>query len=873
VSGSSRARCTIIDLGLTMQLRRVTATIHLVVAGLVLAQGGCVPDTGSLVPKAGNMPAASGTTVSRPTNVANHEIPGTASAVASDAADRTAQSAASTATSPDGAAPGTTASSASASPDNHGPSSMVPRPARAANASPSVVPSVSPTAKPATAANTPAPQTPAEVIAVTLAKANTIALIDPVTDKVTRTLDLTRPTGAMTLAPDGRSAWVFGPHAGQSFVSWFDALTGARHEDIQFKQNDSPDAVAFSSDGTHAFIAMGADASAPSDPGTIAFASADGREFGRVTVGRQTKGVQIRRHLSSLAVSPGPNGDVLYAAGQASGVVWALDAASGAVVSEIEVGGGPTKILVDPARQRAYVLLDTLNQVVALDTTTLAITNRLNLPSHAIDATIGPDGTLFIAGGDTSAELWVVEPSATDIRSRVPIGGQVVGLTMSSDGKSLYLADAAASALNVVSADTIQVTRAIALPSEPLGVVDARSSASGQQLTAAPSAAAGATAAATPALVATPTPLPEGARQPDHLPADAIAEPFLSGADAPVALAFAPDGRLFYNEVQTGNIRVVQNGALLPDPFYQFLVSDQPGTGLVGLTLDPNFQENHYVYAFFTAPADRKSGGGTSGPNEILRLTDVDNKGTSVTPILRDLPSGDTHTSGALRFGPDGKLYVALGDNDKGTYAQDLTTLAGKILRVNPDGSVPDDNPFVGDPSRQGAIWAYGLHNPYSFAFHPVGHQLLSVDNGRGSSDALNLIVRGANYGWPPPAGAQSKPAGVTDPLASMSPAIGPTGSTFYTGDQMPDWKNDWFYCNAGQAELRRVRLAPGSFDRIVSEEVVKQGCSYDVVTGPDGALYYSDAKGIYRIRRTGAEVVPAVKMGAVPQPAAIETP
>jgi glucose/arabinose dehydrogenase len=184
--------------------------------------------------------------------------------------------------------------------------------------------------------------------------------------------------------------------------------------------------------------------------------------------------------------------------------------------------------------------------------------------------------------------------------------------------------------------------------------------------------------------------------------------------------------------------------------------------------------------------------------------------------------------------------------------------MPGKILRVNPDGSIPDDNPFVGDQSKQGAIWAYGLHNPFSFAFHPVGHELLAVENGRGGNDALDLITRGANYGWPA-AGSQSR-AGMNDPIAVMNPPIGPTGSTFYTGDQLPEWRNDWFYCNADQGQLRRVRLAPGSFDRIVFEEVVKQGCSYDVVTGPDGALYYSDAKGIYRIRRSAADVLPAVK-------------
>lgn len=770
------------------------------------------------------------------------------------------------------AVPATLVSATPANPDpENTPTATVVSPRPAARAAASALPSVSATPKRAAAATTPTPQTLAEVVAVGLAKDNRIALIDPATGKLVRMLDLARPAGNMALAPDGSSAWVFGARAGQSSLANIDVLTGAKHEDVQFHQGDSPEAVTFSSDGTRAFVAMGSDPSSPPGPSTIAFVSASGRESGRITVGRQTRGVQIRRHLSSLAISPGPNGDVLYAAGQASGVVWALDAGSGAVLSEIEVGGGPTSIAVDPGRARAYVLVDTLNEVVVIDTTTLTVTNRLPLPSRAIAQTIGPDGTVFITGGDPSGELWVVEPNATDIRSRVPIGGQPVGLAISSDGKSLYVPDAATSALAVVSADTIQVTRSIPLPSAPLSVVDAGGTRSGTQLTTSGTPAGGGTPAPAPTLISAPTPLPEGAPQPDHLPAQASAEPFVSGAELPVALAFAPDGRLFYNELRTGKIRVVQNGALLPDPFYQFLVADQPASGLIGLTLDPDFPDNHYVYAFFTSVSvDRKSGPGTSGPNEVVRLTDVNSKGTELTPVLRDLPSGDIHTAGTLRFGPDGKLYVSLGDNDKGTYAQDLNTLPGKILRINRDGSIPDDNPFVGDPSKQGLIWAYGLHNASSFAFHPVGNQLLAVENGRAGSDALDLIVRGANYGWA--AGGVVK-AGVNDPLAVINPPIGPTGSTFYTGDQMPEWTNDWFYCNADQGQLRRVRLAPDSFDRIAFEEVVKQGCAYDVVTGPDGALYYSDAKGIYRIRRSGADVLPAVKMGLAPQPTATDRP
>jgi len=352
------------------------------------------------------------------------------------------------------------------------------------------------------------------------------------------------------------------------------------------------------------------------------------------------------------------------------------------------------------------------------------------------------------------------------------------------------------------------------------------------------------------------------------MPSGVVSDTFLADAQFPVAMAFAPDGMLFYNELHTGKIRVVQNGTLLPDPFYQFKVAGQPETGLIGLTLDPNFAQTHYVYVFYTSVPEDQDNGGPNGPNEVVRLTDVANKGTDLTPILRDLPSAPIHNSGTLRFGPDGKLFVALGDNDQGSNAQDLGTLAGKILRVNPDGSIPTDNPFVGQTGKQPAIWAYGLRNPYSFDFDPLSHGLLATENGPGDNDELDIILKGANYGWPP-TGYKYK-AGIVDPIAVMNPPIGPTGMTFYTSDQIPDWKNDWFYCNYHQGQLRRVRLAPESRDRVVFEEIVKNGCSLNVATGPDGALYYSSPKSISRIHSSAAvNLLPVVTSSTAQQPTA----
>jgi plastocyanin len=284
--------------------------------------------------------------------------------------------------------------------------------------------------------------------------------------------------------------------------------------------------------------------------------------------------------------------------------------------------------------------------------------------------------------------------------------------------------------------------------------------------------------------------------------------------------------------------------------------------------LDPDFANNHYVYVYYTSVPEGQDNGGPNGPNELVRLTEVANKGTDLTPILPDLPSGQIHNSGTLRFGPDGKLYVSIGDTDHGWNVQDLGTLAGKTLRVNPDGSAPDDNPFVGQVGAEPAVWAYGLRNAWSFDFDPLSHNILATQNGPGDNDELDLIVRGGNYGWPPN-GYKYKP-GVVDPIAVMNPQLAPTGTAFYTGDQVPEWKNDMFYCNYHQAQLRRVRLAPESRDRIVFEEIVKNGCGLNVATGPDGALYYTNSKGIYRIRSSNAAHLiapPELDPSATPMP------
>ena len=701
---------------------------------------------------------------------------------------------------------------------------------------------------------------PSEILAIASQADRSVQLLNIATGTLSGSVDVGIPPQNMVLAPDGQTAWIFSSTPGELDFARLNLLKG--NKDSR-RLGDGPSMAAFSTDGRRAYVALAAGYESPPPPSRIVFLDmATDAEFGRVEVGLQSPDVQIQRRLVALGIAPGPTGDVLYTAGQASGTVWALDAGSGAPIGEIEVGGGPFALIPDAVHQRVYVLADTINELIAIDTTTQAVANRLSLPGRPTGAALAPEGRLYIAGGDQGV-VWTVDTDQWQLSTSMLVGSHPTGLALSPDGARLYVALSGESSLAVIDASRMRITSRIAVGRDPVALL-VESGASGVDATPTPPSASVPRPLETPTLVPSPTSLPNGALPPEHLPSGAVSEAFMP-ADWPVTIAFAPDGTLFYNELHSGKIRIVRNGVLLPDPFYQFTVSGEPEAGLIGLALDPNFATNHYVYVYYTSVPDGQDNGGPNGPNELVRLTDVEDRGTDLTSILPDLPSGQIHNSGTLRFGPDGKLYVSIGDTDHGWNVQDLSTLAGKILRINSDGSAPLDNPFVGQHDAEAAVWAYGLRNAWSFDFDPLSHNILATQNGPGDNDELDLIVRGGNYGWPPN-GYKYKP-GVVDPIAVMNPQLAPTGAAFYTGDQIPDWKNDWFYCNYHQGQLRRVRLAPESRDRIVFEEIAKNGCGLNVATGPDGALYYTNPKGIYRIRSANAThliAAPAVDASAL---------
>jgi glucose/arabinose dehydrogenase len=345
-----------------------------------------------------------------------------------------------------------------------------------------------------------------------------------------------------------------------------------------------------------------------------------------------------------------------------------------------------------------------------------------------------------------------------------------------------------------------------------------------------------ATAAATPVATGTSAPV-TGTATP--MP---IAEVFLDNADIPVSLAFAPDGRLFYNELRSGRVRIVENERLQDEPFASLNVVNISGYsehGLLGLALDPDFASNHYVYVFFSEPDQN----GAPARQRLVRFTEVDGVGQDMAVILDDLPVGPDccHNGGRIAFGPDGKLYVSIGDTQEENLSQDPASLAGKILRVNPDGSVPDDNPFPGSP-----VYALGIRNSFGMAFHPVTGALFIDETGPAGFDELNIIRPGGNYGWPEAKGIAGL-SGYIDPIWTSGPTSHtPTGMTFYTGDGLPIRENDLLRCSWNTGMLEHVLMAP-SFDHIDGIEDTGLACSLDVTVGPDGAVYFSTSDTIFR--------------------------
>ncbi len=251
---------------------------------------------------------------------------------------------------------------------------------------------------------------------------------------------------------------------------------------------------------------------------------------------------------------------------------------------------------------------------------------------------------------------------------------------------------------------------------------------------------------------------------------------------APTSMEFAPDGRIFLTE-KNGNLRVIKDGTLLEQPFLTLPVDSRGERGLLGVAFDPSFEANQYVYVFYTTAEDPRNRISRFVANGDVALPGSEQILLELDPLRLDPPY--IHNGGAMEFGLDGKLYIGVGDNAapaSPAVPQRLDRFAGKILRINPDGSIPEDNPFYNTATGSfRAIWAMGVRNPFTFSVQPGTGLIYINDVGSNIAEEINLGTPGANYGWPGYEGAVSQ-AGYQDPIYSYPHDYRPGGACAITG-------------------------------------------------------------------------------------------
>ena len=335
-------------------------------------------------------------------------------------------------------------------------------------------------------------------------------------------------------------------------------------------------------------------------------------------------------------------------------------------------------------------------------------------------------------------------------------------------------------------------------------------------------------------------------------------EPWVSGLEIPWSLVFLPanksadksanksGSRALVSE-RPGRIRLIRDGRLQPEPYAILDAAHTGEAGLMGLAVHPNFPEKPYIYAMHTY---KKAG---KLQNRVVRLRDEGGKGTFDRVILDNMPGGRFHDGGRIAFGPDGMLYITLGETGDADLAQDPGSLGGKILRITPEGEIPSDNPFKGSP-----VYSLGHRNPQGLAWHPETKALFSSEHGPSGEfglfarDEINVIKKGANYGWPKAVGAaksnspaafEADTSAFEDPLVMWEDTTPPSGMAFYKGQLLKHLSGDLFVDTLRSEALIRIKLSlEGDKYRVVAIErwfKDKFGRLRDVVAGPDGALYF----------------------------------
>lgn len=331
------------------------------------------------------------------------------------------------------------------------------------------------------------------------------------------------------------------------------------------------------------------------------------------------------------------------------------------------------------------------------------------------------------------------------------------------------------------------------------------------------------------------TNVPLGTEEQGATEKNPVVEVVATGLDTPWSLVFTSPERILVTE-RLGKLRVIEKGKLLPEPLHTFTeVSEQGEEGLLSLTLDPEYEENRFLYIVLAYPENGQFF------DKVMRFRDTGTALVDPLALIDRIPAAKYHAGSRVAFGPDGKLYVTTGDATDKNLAQDTGSLAGKILRLNKDGSVPDDNPISGNP-----LWSYGHRNPQGIAWHAESGLLYETEHGPsgfdgpGGGDEVNLIEKGKNYGWPL-VSHEKRQIGTEAPLLVFTPAEAPASLLIYSGRQFGEWQGNLFFGALKGEGLMRIVLDTSDPKKIRSYEklqAVDFGRIRDVVEGPDGFIY-----------------------------------
>jgi glucose/arabinose dehydrogenase len=321
------------------------------------------------------------------------------------------------------------------------------------------------------------------------------------------------------------------------------------------------------------------------------------------------------------------------------------------------------------------------------------------------------------------------------------------------------------------------------------------------------------------------------------------------GLDHPWGIAYLPDGSLLVTE-RSGALRRVDERGTLGKPIKGVPEVDARGQGgLLDITLHPNFAQNRVLFLSFSEPGE----GGNSTAVARAQLSEDHSKLNDLRVIFSQKPKLDStkHYGSRIVFDREGKIYVGLGERSHEQFsrqAQDLNSHLGKVIRLNEDGSVPPDNPFVGRQDVLPEIWSYGHRNIQAAALHPASGKFWEIEHGPKGDDEVNIPKPGKNYGWPvmshgvnydgTPVGIGRKDApGMEKPIYTWTPVIAPSGMMFYSGKAFPEWKGDLFVGGLRATALVRLEL---DGEKVVGEERLLRDLGYrirDVTESPEGAI------------------------------------